>query len=81
MKKIVNLSLDHKVVNLLGSLTERYALSKTRIVEEAIECFAEKKSQEKVSIMSFAGSIKGEEIDKMLKAIKENKINKGVVRL
>lgn len=79
MKKIVNFSLDHKSVNLLSTLAAKYHVSKTKIMEEAIAMFAEKKSKQKSDIISFSGSLKEEEGLDILQTIQEDRRNKDVV--
>lgn len=78
MKKTVNLSLDHRIINLLSTLAAKYHVSRTKIMEEAIEMFAEKKSKQKSDIMSFSGSLKEEEGLNILQTIQEDRRNKDV---
>jgi predicted transcriptional regulator len=78
MKKSVNLSLDHRIINLLSVLAAKYHLPKTKIMEEAIEMFAEKKSEHESGISSFAGSLKEEEGLGILESIQRDRRNKDV---
>ena len=76
MKKTVNLSLDHRVINLLSTLAAKNHVTKTKIMEEAIEMFAEKKLKQKSSIISFSGSLKKDEGLDMLNIIQSDRRNK-----
>lgn len=76
MKKTVTLSLDHRIIHLLSDLAAKHHVPKTRIMEEAIEMFAEKKSKQESGILSFAGSLKEEEGLSILEAIQRDRRNK-----
>lgn len=76
MKKSVNLSLDHRIINLLSVLAAKYHVPKTKIMEDAIEMFAESKSKQESSILTFSGSLKEEEGLGILETIKRDRRNK-----
>jgi predicted transcriptional regulator len=76
MKKSVNLSLDHRIHNLLSDLAAKYHVPKTKIMEDAIEMFAESKSKQESSILTFSGSLKEEEGLSILETIKRDRRNK-----
>ena len=78
MKKPVNVSLNHKTINLLTSLAAKYHVPKTRIIEDAIKMFADNKSKEESDILRFGGSLEKEEGLCILDTIQKDRRNKNI---
>jgi hypothetical protein len=76
MKQLMNFRFDPQVIASLEALAEHLHCSKTRIVEEAILRYAEKKQIQRSGLFSLAGSIPNDEADSMLEAIRNSKNRK-----
>ena len=76
MKKAVNLRLDENIILTLNKLSKELNTTKTDIVEKALKLFAKTKQKECNSLLQFAGILKDNEAQKMLKCIKEDKNSK-----
>ena len=72
----VTITFTPKIRNLIISMSERYAMSRSKIISEAVAMYAEKKAKEVGSLMSFAGSIKDDQGKEILEIIKKYRINK-----
>ena len=73
MKKAVNLRLEERIIVLLNNLSEEFHVTKTEIVEKAIEKFSKESRKKRNRLMDFAGSLNEKDADKMLNAIQEDK--------
>lgn len=76
MKKAMNFRLNTKSITLLSSLSEDLHMSKTDILERAIQYYAIKKMRQQSKILEFAGILTDKEADDMLKTIKSSRHNK-----
>lgn len=72
----VTITFTPKIRNLIVSMSERYGISRSKVISEAVETYAEKKAKEVGSLMSFAGSIKDNQGKEILEVIKKHRINK-----
>ncbi|CAL7960305.1 putative Ribbon-helix-helix protein, CopG family [Alphaproteobacteria bacterium] len=76
MKKLTNFSFDQKIINLLNELSVKYSLSKTAIVQRAIEEYAHRKLSQKSEILNFAHTISADDANDMMEVIQKSRINK-----
>ena len=76
MKKAVNFRLHQETILMLSTLESSLQMSRTAIVEAAIECYAKKKLKKQASLMSLAGSLPSDDADELLKLAKSSKKNK-----
>ena len=79
MKKLANFSFDQRTINLLNKLSEKYSLSKTVIVQKAIEEYADHKMTEKSNILNYAGTMSDEDADIIVSFIGKDRVNKDMV--
>ncbi len=73
MKKAVNIRLDERVVFTLNQLSKELNITKTEIIEKAIEMFSKNRLKKKNKLLEFAGILKKKEAENMLKEIKNSK--------
>ena len=76
MKQVVNFRLSNKTNTMLLLLAKKKSLSKTEIVEKAINSYAESALNEKHPLSEFAGILSDKDADDMLHAIRTDKKNK-----
>ena len=73
MKKAVNIRLDERIVFTLNQLSKELNITKTEIIEKAIEMFSENRLKKKEKLLEFVGILKNKEAENMLKEIKNSK--------
>ena len=78
IRGVTNFTFQPKTKNLLDMMCEKYGVSRTKVMEEAIEEYAVRRANEKANMMSFAGSIAKEDGSTILEAISEDRRNKEV---
>ncbi len=78
MKQAMNFRLSQHAALTLSILEQELHLSKTSIVEQAIECYAKKKIRQKNSLLKFAGCFNEEEAEMILEEIKKSRHNKKI---
>lgn len=76
MRRAVNFRLSHEAIGVLSMLEEELSVSKTAVVEQALQLYARKKRKPKNSFMAYAGMLSEEEGDAMLAVIKSSRHNK-----
>ncbi len=76
MKQAINFRLSKHSITVLSLLSESLELSKTEIVERALQHYLDTQSAEEHSpLMAFAGILSDDDADDMLDAIYSNRIN------
>ena len=78
MKQAMNFRLSKHAALTLSILEHELHLSKTSIVEQALELYAQEKIKAKNSLLKFAGCFNGKEAEKMLENIKASRHNKNI---
>ena len=76
MKQLVNSGFDQRTLASLVALEALLHRSKTRIVEEAILEYAEKKQVRRGGLFALAGSLSESDADLMLSVIQQGKNRK-----
>jgi hypothetical protein len=76
MKQAVNFRLSNQAMTALSRLEDKMHISKTVIVEEALQLYAKKILFPQGKLFEFAGILSDKEADMLLDVIKSNKINK-----
>lgn len=70
MKQAINFRLSKHSITVLSVLAQRLELTKTEIVEKALQAYFEKEYVEQHSpLMAFAGILSNDDADDMLQAI------------
>lgn len=76
MKQAINFRLSKQTITILSLLSESLKLSKTEIVERALQHYFDIQSVDEHSpLMAFAGIISDDDADGMLDAIYSSRIN------
>lgn len=76
MKQSVNFRLSEQSITVLSLLSESLELSKTEIVERALQRYFEKKKAEAHSpLMQFAGILNDDDANEMLDSIYSSRID------
>lgn len=78
MKKAVNFRLKPETLVLLTMLEQKLHISKTEIVQQALDFYAKKELSNKNDILSYAGVLSEHESVQMLELIKSSKYNKTI---
>jgi len=73
MKRAVNLRLDESIIVTLNQLANELDITKTQVIEKALKFFQKTKQKQKNDLLQFAGILKNNEANKMLKDIQEVK--------
>lgn len=76
MKKATNFRLSNQTTRTLSLLEKKMHLSKTTIVEKAIQFYAKKELASQHPLLKFSGILDDDEADSMLESIREHKHNK-----
>lgn len=76
MKRAVNFRLSPQSINLLSILEKKLHTSKTDVVEQALQVYAQKKLTKQNSLLQFAGILDEEEAAEMLAIIKTSRQNR-----
>ena len=76
MKRAVNLRLEESVIITLNKLTQELHTTKTEVIERAISFFSKQNSLKHSELLQFAGKLKGNDADKMLQSIVNDKSSK-----
>jgi len=76
MKRAVNIRLDEQIIYILNQLTQELQVTKTEVIERAIELFRKENQIKQNNLLQFAGSLKSSEANKMLQEIQESKNSK-----
>ncbi len=76
MKRAINIRLEERTILLLNRLSKEFQMTKTEIIEKAIEHFSKESHHEKNHLMKFAGVLREKDADDMLEAIREDRNNK-----
>ena len=72
----ITLSFSPRTKNLIMMMSEKYGVSRNRIMTEAIDMYAEKKAEETGSLMSFASSLDITQGTEILDVIKKERMDK-----
>ena len=75
-RKLTNFAFDAKTHHLLESLAKRYSLSKTAIVQKALNELVQKPIDQKINILGYAGIISTDDADMILDTIEKDRHNK-----
>jgi hypothetical protein len=75
-RKLTNFAFDLKTSNLLEGLVNRFALSKTAVVQKAIEELARQQLDQKTNILNYAGTMSSSDADVILVRIQKDRQNK-----
>jgi hypothetical protein len=76
MKRAVNLRLDESAIVTLNQLSEKLHVTKTEVIEKAINFFSKQNNLKHNQLLEFAGKLKSSEADTMLQSIADNKNSK-----
>jgi len=76
MKRAVNLRLDESVIVTLNQLTEELHTTKTEVIEKAISLFSKQNNLKQNQLLKFAGKLKSNDAENMLKSIIDDKNSK-----
>ena len=76
MKRAVNLRLEESVIVTLNKLTQELHTTKTEVIEKAISFFSKQNSLKHSELLQFAGKLKGNDADKILQSIVNDKRSK-----
>ena len=76
MKRAVNLRLEESVIVTLNELTQELHTTKTEVIEKAISFFSKQNSLKHSELLQFAGKLKGNDADKILQSIVNDKNSK-----
>ena len=79
MKIAVNMKLKESTISLLDSLSKELTISKTEVVERAIEFYSRDKSIKHNELMAFAGMLDDDSAVDILESITESRVDKGFV--
>lgn len=76
MKQAINFRLSKRSTTVLSLLSESLELSKTAIVERALQLYFERENAERHSpLMEFAGILSNDDADDMLDVIYSSRMN------
>lgn len=78
MKQAINFRLNNQAITALSQLENKMHISKTAIVEQALQWYAKKMLFSKGKLIEFAGILNNKEADALLHTIKSNKVNKDI---
>ena len=78
MKQVVNFRLNHQAIAALLLLEKTLHVSKTAIVEKALQLYAKKELGARKSIMQYAGVLSEKDASSILDAIESSKHNKEI---
>lgn len=78
MKQVMNFRLSNHAVSTLSVLVKKLHTSKTAVVEQALQIYAEKELPKQNLILGYAGILDDVEADSMLEVIKSSKHNKDI---
>ena len=76
MKRAVNLRLEESVIVTLNELTQELHTTKTEVIEKAISFFSKQNNLKHSELLQFAGKLKGNDADKILQNIVNDKSSK-----
>ena len=76
MKRAVNLRLEESVIITLNQLTEELQTTKTEVIEKAISFFSKQNNLKHNELLQFAGKLKNNDADNMIKTIVNDKNSK-----
>ena len=76
MKRAVNLRLEESAIVTLNELTQELHTTKTEVIEKAISFFSKQNSLKHSELLQFAGKLKGNDADKILQSIVNDKSSK-----
>jgi len=76
MKRAVNLRLDESVIMTLNQLSEELHSTKTEVIEKAISLFSKQNNLQQNNLLQFAGKLKANDADSILKDINSSKNTK-----
>lgn len=78
MKQVVNFRLSNRAITALSMLEDKMHISKTAVIEEALQLYAKKVLRPQGEIFEFAGILSDKEADSILEAIESSKTNKDI---
>jgi len=76
MKRAVNLRLEESIILTLNQLANELNTTKTEVIEKALKLFAKKNKQKQNDLLQFAGILKNNEANNLLRDIQNNKNSK-----
>ena len=76
MRHTTTFRFDPKTLTVLQALSESLHCSKTAVVEQALEDYAQKNAQRISPLLKHAGVLSDKEANTLLTTIKEHKYNK-----
>jgi hypothetical protein len=78
MKKMVNFRLNEQIIGIISLLENKLHCSRTAVVEQALQFYAQKKMAEHENILKYAGVLSAQDANIMLSNIKDSRQNKDV---
>ena len=78
MKQAMNFRLSHHATATLSFLQGALDVSKTAVLEKALDFYAKKKMKQDHPLFEFYGALGDVDIDKMLKEIKSSRRSKNI---
>jgi predicted transcriptional regulator len=76
MKRATNFRLDEETLAKIILLAKTQGTTRTKIVERAIEAYANETLAKRNRLMQYLGILDAEEADKMLQTIRESRVDK-----
>ena len=78
MKQPVNFRLSQHALLVLNMLEKKLHVSRTAVIEESLQFYAERKFKSQLVIMRFVGTLSDEASSNILKIIKKGRRNKNI---
>lgn len=76
MKQAMSFRFGNRTIARLTTLSKQLHLSRTDILERAVDYYAKKQLRAQSDLMKFVGVLSDEDADAMQKAIRESRCNK-----
>ena len=76
MKSATNFRLESNTLTLLSQLAEQLETTRTGVVEQAINSYAQSRLKKHSRLMSFAGTLDNDEAEALLTNIRSTRRNK-----
>jgi len=78
MKQVVNFRLSNRAITALSMLQNKMHLSKTAVIEEALQLYAKQKLRQEDKLFEFAGILTDKEAENLLNTVSSNKMDKDI---
>ncbi len=76
MKRATNFRLEEETLAKIIALAKEQNTTRTEIVERAIDAYARHTLSKRNRLMQYVGTLEVKEADKMLRAIRESRVDK-----